>query len=60
MPVPRRRKCKARRDRGRTHKKLGAPSLIPCDNCGEPKASHRICPNYGQYKGHPYKAVVTA
>lgn len=58
MAVPRRRHSRARRDRARTHKKLVARVLVTCADCGAPKASHRICPACGKYKGVSYKTVV--
>ncbi len=59
MPVPRRRHCKSRRDKGRTHKKLTMPTVTVCAKCGEPKAPHRVCPNCGEYKGVTYKVTVS-
>ena len=60
MPVPRRRHCKGRRDRARTHKKLHASQLAKCADCGAPKALHRVCPACGSYKGRTYRATVTS
>ncbi|MFH0794843.1 MAG: 50S ribosomal protein L32 [bacterium] len=51
MPVPRRRHCPARRDRGRTHKKMRPIHVQACPNCGGPKLPHRACPDCGQYNG---------
>lgn len=25
--------------------------MVKCDNCGEYKLAHRVCPNCGSYKG---------
>jgi large subunit ribosomal protein L32 len=53
MPVPRRRRSKARRDRGRTHKKLSAATVGTCPECGHPKRPHHACtnPSCGIYRG---------
>jgi large subunit ribosomal protein L32 len=51
MAVPKRRKSKSKRDKGRTHKKLTAPSVSTCPECGEAKLPHQACPSCGSYKG---------
>ncbi len=44
MAVPKRKTSKARRDKRRSAVwKLNAPALSRCDNCGELKASHKVC-----------------
>lgn len=55
MPVPKRRKSRAKRDMGRTHKKLSAVTLSTCASCGTPKLPHNACPNpdCGVYRGRP-------
>jgi large subunit ribosomal protein L32 len=50
MAVPFRRTSKTRRDRRRNSFKLTISGLVACDNCGEPKMSHRVCPKCGHYK----------
>lgn len=58
MPVPRRRHCPARRDRGRTHKSLVAvESLTVCEKCGKPSLPHRACPSCGDFEGRHYGPV---
>ena len=58
MPVPRRRHCSARRDRGRTHKKLDAvQGVVECPRCGKPRLPHRACSACGEYKGRHYGPV---
>ncbi len=49
--VPKRKISKARRDRRRTHLKLTVPNLVPCEECGEMKRPHYMCPVCGMYKG---------
>ncbi len=57
MGLPKRRVSKARRDKRRTGKRLAAPSLTTCAECGEPALPHRACPNCGSYKGRTVAAV---
>lgn len=58
MPVPRRRHCPARQGKRRSHIKLAKSHLVACENCGEQKLPHRICPACGTYKKEGYRAVV--
>lgn len=51
MAVPKRKTSKSRRDKRRTHKKVAAPAVNECPECGEPKQPHRACPSCGSYKG---------
>lgn len=51
MAVPKRRTSTTRKNKRRTHKKLAVPGMIECDNCGEYKLSHRVCPECGTYNG---------
>ncbi len=51
MPVPFRRTSKTRKAKRRTHQGVDAPTLITCDNCGSPIASHTVCKKCGYYKG---------
>ncbi len=51
MALPKRKTSKARRDKRRTHKKIEAPNLSECPQCGEAKLPHRVCPECGYYKG---------
>ena len=59
MPNPKRRKSRAERDRGRTHKKLEALTLNACPSCGQLKRPHRACmnPECGMYRGR--KVIIT-
>lgn len=51
MPVPKRKKSKARRDQRRAHIKVAVPSLSTCPKCQEQKLPHYVCPSCGYYKG---------
>lgn len=51
MGLPKRRVSKSRRDKRRTGKRLTAPCLSTCADCGEPALPHRACPNCGSYRG---------
>ncbi|MBI3595761.1 MAG: 50S ribosomal protein L32 [Nitrospirae bacterium] len=57
MAHPKHKISKSRRDKRRTHKKLRAPSLVPCPQCHEPKRPHYVCLNCGTYKGQPIIAI---
>ena len=59
MPVPRKRKSKARTRQGRAHKKLTLPSWITCKNCDAPMQRHHACPSCGQYLGRAVVEVET-
>ncbi len=49
--VPKRRVSKSRRDKRRTHDSIKLFHLVPCQECGEMKRSHRVCLNCGTYRG---------
>lgn len=49
--LPKRKISKARRDRRRAHDSLTRPKLVNCDNCGERKLPHILCPSCGFYRG---------
>ncbi|MGB0678377.1 MAG: 50S ribosomal protein L32 [Polyangiales bacterium] len=52
MAVPKRRTSRAKRDQRRAqHDKVAMPNLSACENCGELKLPHRICPACGYYRG---------
>jgi len=57
MAVPKGRTSKSRRDKRRTHQKVGAPNVIACPQCGEPKLAHHACSSCGNYKGRTAVAV---
>lgn len=58
MAVPKRKTSKSRRDKRRTHKKLSAPSLTRCSECGAAVLSHHLCPSCGSYKGEKRVTIV--
>lgn len=60
MPCPRRRHCSSRQGKDRAHKKLTRLRSISCDNCGQPKLAHRVCPHCGHYKKVRVLVVETA
>ncbi len=49
--LPKRKLSKGRRDRRRLHDQLHPVALVPCDNCGEKKRPHSVCPSCGYYRG---------
>lgn len=49
MPNPTRKHSKTRGRKRRTHYKATAPTTMKCENCGEIKLTHRVCPNCGFY-----------
>jgi large subunit ribosomal protein L32 len=57
MALPKRKICKARRDKRRSHLRLKVPGLSTCPQCNEVKQPHRACPSCGVYKGR--KAIET-
>ena len=62
MPVPKKRKSPARRDRRRAHHdKVVVPSVTYCTNpeCGAPMLPHHACPECGQYRGEAVIEVVS-
>ncbi|MCH7528679.1 MAG: 50S ribosomal protein L32 [Candidatus Marinimicrobia bacterium] len=53
MAHPKRKQSRSRSRKRRTHWKLTAAQLADCAQCGQPKLSHRVCPNCGYYGGRP-------
>ncbi|HNB51630.1 MAG TPA: 50S ribosomal protein L32 [Anaerolineales bacterium] len=49
-PLPKRKLSKGRRDRRRAHDALKARNLVQCNNCGQMRLPHRVCPNCGYYQ----------
>jgi large subunit ribosomal protein L32 len=58
MPNPRRKISRSKRDKRRMSwaSKLNTSHLSGCENCGEQKMPHHVCPHCGYYKG---KAIYT-
>lgn len=48
-PLPKRRLSHARQGKRRQAIKLNLNAVVSCPSCGQPKLSHRICPNCGTY-----------
>jgi len=51
MPVPKRKRSRARRDSRHAHKGLKVKSFGACSNCSETVMPHAICKNCGFYGG---------
>ncbi|HEY4490122.1 MAG TPA: 50S ribosomal protein L32 [Candidatus Paceibacterota bacterium] len=56
--VVRMRSTKSHRNNRRSHLKLENPSLIACDNCGEMKLKHIVCPNCGKYNNREVVDII--
>ncbi len=57
MAVPKKKMSKPRQGMRRSHDALSAPNLSSCPQCSAPKASHRVCPECGHYRGRQIFAV---
>lgn len=51
MALPKRKVSKTRRNRRRAHDKIKNFQLMKCDNCGELKLPHIMCPSCRTYRG---------
>ena len=56
MPVPKRKRSRARRDSRFANKGIKAKQFSICAHCSEPLLSHTVCKACGYYKG---KKVMT-
>jgi large subunit ribosomal protein L32 len=56
MPVPKRKRSRARRDKRFANKGMKVQSITACSNCKDPLATHQACLKCGFYKG---KKVMT-
>ena len=51
MPVPKRKRSRARRDKRFANKGIKVKALTECQNCKAPLPTHQACPACGFYKG---------
>lgn len=51
MPVPKRKRSRARRDSRFANKGLKVQAFSTCSQCQEPLAPHQACKHCGYYKG---------
>ncbi len=58
-PLPKRKLSHGRTHRRRAHDALTPMHLVACDNCGEMKLPHVVCPSCGYYRGREVVAVGT-
>ncbi|HEY9842744.1 MAG: 50S ribosomal protein L32 [Candidatus Sericytochromatia bacterium] len=58
MPQPKKKTSKSKRNSRRQHWRAVLPTLVSCDQCGEKKPSHVVCPSCGHYKGREVFQVV--
>ena len=49
--LPKRKVSRGKRDRRRLHDQIKPVALIACDNCGDMKRPHMMCPHCGHYQG---------
>lgn len=57
MPVPKRKRSRARRDSRFANKGIKVKAIAACRNCTEPIGAHQACSTCGFYKG--VKVLVT-
>ncbi|MBN1549488.1 50S ribosomal protein L32 [Candidatus Babeliales bacterium] len=57
MPVPKRKRSRARRDKRFANKGVKAKSFGDCSNCKQPVMPHQVCQGCGFYGGR--KIMVT-
>ena len=57
MPVPKRKRSRARRDSRFANKGIKVKAITGCANCKDPIVPHTACKNCGFYKG--IKVLVT-
>jgi len=51
MPVPKRKRSRARRDSRFANKGIQVKAIVYCPNCSEPSLPHQACMKCGFYKG---------
>ncbi len=57
MPVPKRKRSRARRDSRFANKGIKPQIVAECKNCKKAQLPHQVCKNCGHYKG--VKVLVT-
>lgn len=57
MPVPKRKRSRARRDKRFANKGIKPQSVASCANCNEPVMTHQACSSCGHYKGRKVLAT---
>jgi large subunit ribosomal protein L32 len=57
MPVPKRKRSRARRDKRFANKGLKVKTITKCANCQEPISMHQVCKSCGHYKGRKVMAT---
>ncbi len=48
--VPKTKVSRHRRGNRRRHLALEGPTLVPCQQCGQPHRAHHVCKNCGTYR----------
>jgi large subunit ribosomal protein L32 len=51
MPVPKRKRSRARRDKRFANKGMKIKAIVACKNCAAPLVPHVLCGSCGYYKG---------
>ena len=51
MPVPKRKRSRARRDKRFANKGMKVKAITECKNCSAPLSTHQLCGSCGFYKG---------
>lgn len=59
MPVPKRKRSRARRDKRFANKGIKAKAFGSCSNCSEVIAPHAVCKNCGHYRGRKIMTTKT-
>jgi large subunit ribosomal protein L32 len=60
MPVPKRKRSRARRDKRFANKGIKPQSVALCANCNEAVMTHQACKACGHYKGHQTRKAKSA
>ncbi len=50
MAQPKKKTSRMKKGNRRSHHKATAMAYVKCENCGELKLTHRVCPACGYYK----------